>query len=102
MNRKEYRGSIYSFQLNGESIGSGGNGTVYEVSTVPPLGYPVVAKFFKANKVDREERYKRFRREIETVSLLKDVKGILASAEMLRQKCKEAVQHHEASLDFED
>lgn len=32
----------------------------------------------------------------------KDVKGILASAEMLRQKCKEAVQHHEASLDFED
>ena len=32
----------------------------------------------------------------------KDVKGILASAEMLRQKCKEAVQHQEASLDFED
>lgn len=33
---------------------------------------------------------------------LNDVKGILASAEMLRQKCKEAVQHKEASLDFED
>ena len=33
---------------------------------------------------------------------LNDVKGILASAEMLRQKCKEAVQHQEASLDFED
>ena len=32
----------------------------------------------------------------------KDVKGILASAEMLRQKCKEAIQHHEASLDFEN
>lgn len=32
----------------------------------------------------------------------KDVKGILASAEMLRQKCKDAVQHKEASLDFED
>ena len=32
----------------------------------------------------------------------KDVKGILASAEMLRQKCKEAVQHQEASLDFEN
>jgi hypothetical protein len=32
----------------------------------------------------------------------KNVKGILASAEMLRQKCKEAVQHQEASLDFED
>ena len=31
----------------------------------------------------------------------KDVKGILASAEMLRQKCKEAVQHQEGSLDFE-
>ena len=31
---------------------------------------------------------------------LNDVKGILASAEMLRQKCKEAVQHKEASLDF--
>ena len=31
---------------------------------------------------------------------LNDVKGILASAEMLRQKCKEAVQHQEASLDF--
>ena len=33
---------------------------------------------------------------------LNDVKGILASAEMLRQKCKEAVQHKEASFDFED
>ena len=32
---------------------------------------------------------------------LNDVKGILASAEMLRQKCKEAVQHQEGSLDFE-
>lgn len=32
---------------------------------------------------------------------LNDVKGILASAEMLRQKCKEAVQHKEGSLDFE-
>ena len=32
----------------------------------------------------------------------KDVKGILASAEMLRQKCKEAVQHQEASLDFDN
>ena len=31
---------------------------------------------------------------------LNDVKGILASAEMLRQKCKEAVQHQEGSLDF--
>ena len=32
---------------------------------------------------------------------LNDVKGILASAEMLRQKCKEAVQHQDGSLDFE-
>ena len=33
---------------------------------------------------------------------LNDVKGILASAEMLRQKCKEAVLHQEASLDFDN
>ena len=33
---------------------------------------------------------------------LNDVKSLLASAEMLRHKCKEAVQHHEGSLDFED
>ena len=32
---------------------------------------------------------------------LNDVKGILASAEMLRQKCKEAVQPQEGSLNFE-
>ncbi len=31
---------------------------------------------------------------------LNDVKGILASAEMLRQKCKDAIQHQEGSLDF--
>ena len=31
---------------------------------------------------------------------LSDVKGLLSSAEMLRQKSKEAVQHKEASLDF--
>lgn len=33
---------------------------------------------------------------------LKAAKAILAGAEMYRQKCKEAVKHHEASLDFED
>ena len=32
---------------------------------------------------------------------LNDVKGILASAEMLRQKCKEAVLHQEGTLNFE-
>ena len=31
---------------------------------------------------------------------LTDVRGILSSAEMLRQKCKEAAQHQEGSLDF--
>ena len=32
----------------------------------------------------------------------KDVKGILASAEMLRQKCKETVVPKVGTLDFED
>ena len=32
---------------------------------------------------------------------LTDVRGILSSAEMLRQKCKETAQHQEGLLDFE-
>ena len=32
---------------------------------------------------------------------LTDVRGLLSSAEMLRQKCKDAIQHQEGSLDFE-
>jgi len=31
---------------------------------------------------------------------LTDVKGLLSGAEMLRQKCKETVQHTEGALDF--
>ncbi|MBR4897380.1 MAG: hypothetical protein IKZ48_01140 [Prevotella sp.] len=31
---------------------------------------------------------------------LADVRGLLSSAEMLRQKCKDAIQHQEGSLDF--
>ena len=31
---------------------------------------------------------------------LADVRGLLSSAEMLRQKCKDAIQHKEGSLDF--
>lgn len=74
---KVYRGSHYLFQRNEEPLGKGGNGAVYEVNTDPHIEIPVVAKFFECDKHNRNERYKRFVREIDKVNQLKDVKGIL-------------------------
>ena len=45
--RKKYKGELYSFFRNEKSIGSGGNGAVYEVDLddVENVKFPVVAKF---------------------------------------------------------
>ena len=47
--RKKYKGELYSFFRNEKSIGSGGNGAVYEVAfdDIVDVKFPVVAKFFE-------------------------------------------------------
>jgi len=77
MSKKTYGGSKYSFHRKTFPLGKGGNGAVYDVYPDPTIGFPVVAKFFECDKSNRETRYKRFKREIETVYRLEDVKGIL-------------------------
>lgn len=77
--RKKYKGELYSFLRNEKSIGSGGNGAVYEVELddAENVKFPVVAKFFEYEGRDKEKRYKRFKKEIIALNELQGVVGIM-------------------------
>lgn len=77
--RKKYVGELYSFYRENRPIGKGGNGAVYEVEILSGNGleFPVVAKFFEYEGVDKEKRYKRFKNEIIAMNGLKDIEGIM-------------------------
>jgi len=81
--KKIYAGEQYSF-YKGKRIGSGGNGTVYEItlseSKDQSLDYPLVVKFFKYDGDDKDKkdkRYSRFRKEIEALKKLGGIDGII-------------------------
>lgn len=88
--RKKYVGELYSFYRAKSSIGSGGNGAVYEVELLPNSGleFPVVAKFFEYEGADKEKRYKRFKNEIIALNELNDIEGIM---KVLDKKCPQSV-----------
>ncbi len=86
-----YKNSHISFKL-GNEIGSGGNGKVYNVNIIEGRQWlkdnwseidteHLVVKFFSVDKKDkniREERYKRFCREIDTVNEIGDsISGVI-------------------------
>lgn len=87
MSNKVYKGSEYSFHRNENPIGKGGNGAVYDVITDPALEYPAVAKFFEYDRENRELRYKRFKREIDTILSLNMVEGILPVVDYCYPDC---------------
>lgn len=92
LNNKVYQNDHISFKL-GEEIGGGGNGKVYNVSIIEGEQWlkdnwseidieHLVVKFFsvdnKRDKKLREERYRRFRREISTLKEIGDsIHGII-------------------------
>lgn len=84
--KKKYKGELYSFFRSEKSIGSGGNGAVYDVEFDgnEELGFPVVAKFFEYNGADKEKRYHRFKNEIITLNTLKGIEGIM---EVIDKQC---------------
>ena len=84
--RRKYKGELYSFFRNEKSIGSGGNGAVYEVELdeAENVKFPVVAKFFEYEGRDKEKRYNRFKKEIIALSELQDVVGIM---EVIDKQC---------------
>lgn len=80
--RIKYEGEKYSFYKK-KRLGKGGNGAVYDVE-IEAIDYPVVAKFFEYEGVDKEIRYERFKREIEFAHNMETSDGIMP---ILDQKC---------------
>ena len=74
--KKIYEGELYCFSRNVPSIGSGGNGAVYDVE-VKNIKFPVVAKFFEYEGKNKEKRYSRFKNEVEVLKKLSDLEGII-------------------------
>ncbi len=74
--RKQYKGEKYVFVRSSKDIGSGGNGAVYDIE-LQDVKYPLVAKFFEYEGINKEKRYKRFRNEIEAMNQLKDIVGVM-------------------------
>lgn len=77
----------------GNKLGQGGNGSVYEICNESHnWEFPVVIKFFDCNKgkKERERRYQRFCREVETVTKLQEsIPGIM---KILEYNCPEKIQ----------
>lgn len=95
--RKIYEGEQYQFIRKEPSIGKGGNGAVYDVD-IEGFHYPIVAKFFEYKGNDVERRYKRFKKEIETMSIeLKDCKGVI---QVLDKNCPQNVPQKKDSAWF--
>ena len=88
--RKKYVGELYSFYRENRSIGSGGNGAVYNVELLSNNGFefPIVAKFFEYEGRDKEKRYKRFKNEIMALNELKDITGVM---KIIDKKCPQHV-----------
>lgn len=74
--RKMYQGECYHFYRKERKIGRGGNGAVYEVE-IKGLADPVVAKFFEYEGKNKEKRYARFKKEIETMYCMQNLEGIM-------------------------
>lgn len=74
--KKIYDGELYSFSRNDQRLGKGGNGAVYDVE-LENIELPIVAKFFEYDGKNKEERYTRFKNEVEVLSKLSDIDGII-------------------------
>lgn len=76
---KQYKGQKYDFEI-GKKVGSGGNGIVYDAKCkTKNLNYCVIKIFNKKTSTKyKEERYKRFKKEIHTVlNIQKEYDGII-------------------------
>lgn len=78
--KKIYTGEQYSFYKGGE-VGSGGNGTVYDItlseSKEQHVDYPLVVKFFEYDGRDKDKRYSRFKNEVVALGTLNGIDGII-------------------------
>jgi len=83
---KRYVGASHSFVRAENFLGRGGNGAVYEVQLVDDnrhvVTYPVVAKFFEYDGVEKDKRYSRFKNETEKLSMLKEINGVIKIIDM--------------------
>ena len=78
MDGKRYKGEKYTFCIlnKDDPIGSGGNGTVYEISAENSRD-KLVAKFFSYEGTDQEKRYKRFVNEVSFYNNNKNIDGLM-------------------------
>ena len=81
--KKIYEGELYSFSRRLPSIGKGGNGAVYDID-LKDVEFCVVAKFFEYEGRNKEKRYGRFKNEVEVLSKMSDIEGII---KIIDKKC---------------
>ena len=89
---KIYTGEEFSFFRQKEHLGRGGNGAVYDVtltsSKTQEINYPLVAKFFEYEGVNKDKRYSRFKNEVRVLKKHEDLCGII---KVLDNYCPEQV-----------